>query len=145
MAWWEWVVRAAALALLLLLAYACALVVRRRVLSRHGGTFEMSCRIGSRDGRGWVLGVGRYAGEELQFFRFFSLAPRPKRVWSRDRLRYERRREPGGTEQVALYVDHVVVCCDSPVGSVELAMTPSSVTGFQAWLEARPPGADWDH
>jgi hypothetical protein len=33
-----------------------------------------------------------------------------------------------------------VVTCTSPEGEVELAMSPSSLTGFQAWLEAAPPG-----
>ena len=26
----------------------------------------------------------------------------------------------------------------------ELAMSEASLTGFQSWLEARPPGTDWD-
>ncbi|WP_278256324.1 DUF2550 family protein [Nocardioides convexus] len=25
-----------------------------------------------------------------------------------------------------------------------LAMSVSSLTGFQAWLEAKPPGTDWN-
>jgi hypothetical protein len=31
--------------------------------------------------------------------------------------------------------------CRSSGGDVALAMSPSAVTGFLAWLEARPPGA----
>jgi hypothetical protein len=27
---------------------------------------------------------------------------------------------------------------------VELAMSAASLTGFQSWLEARPPGTDWN-
>jgi hypothetical protein len=37
-----------------------------------------------------------------------------------------------------------VIRCLSPAGLVELAMSASSVTGFQAWLEAKPPGTDWN-
>jgi hypothetical protein len=38
----------------------------------------------------------------------------------------------------------VVVSCQTPAGPVELAMSPSALTGFSAWLEAAPPGTDWD-
>jgi hypothetical protein len=31
--------------------------------------------------------------------------------------------------------------CRAPEGPVELAMEAGAVTGFLAWLEARPPGA----
>jgi hypothetical protein len=41
---------------------------------------------------------------------------------------------------MSLYPDHTVVRCSSAEGEVELAMTPSSLMGFQAWLEAAPPG-----
>ena len=129
---------------LLVLLYGLALVVRRRILSRHGGTFELSHRLGPGEpGRGWLLGLGRYSGEQLEWFRVFTLAPRPKRTWSRAGLSFEGAREPEGMERNVLYPDHVVVTCGSPEGEVELAMGRDSLTGFQAWLEARPPGTDW--
>lgn len=129
----------------LVILYGLALVVRRRVLSRHGGTFELSHRMrpGDEPGRGWLLGLGRYSGEELEWFRIFSLAPRPKRSWSRASLAYEQAREPEGLERNVLYPDHVVVECETTSGPVDLAMGRQSLTGFQAWLEARPPGTDW--
>ena len=84
MAIWQWLVDSAGFVLLLVLLYGLALVVRRRALSRHGGTFELSVRVRSTQaGRGWVLGLGRYDGERLEWFRIFSVAPRPKRVWHR--------------------------------------------------------------
>jgi hypothetical protein len=136
---------AAGLLVLLVLLYGLLLVVRRRVLSRHGGTFELSHRMrpGQEPGRGWLLGLGRYSGEELQWFRIFTLAVRPKRSWHRSRLSYDGAREPEGTERTVLYPNHLVVDCQSPQGVVELAMSRESLTGFQAWLEARPPGTDW--
>ena len=91
---------------------AVALVVRRRVIARSGGTFELSHRVRSgRPGRGWLLGVGRYSEERLEWFRIFSLSPRPKRSWIRDELTYLGRREPEGAEQVSLFPDHVVIAC----------------------------------
>lgn len=140
---WQWMAEAVAAVLALILLLGVALVVRRRVISRHGGTFELSYRARSaRTGRGWVLGIGRYSGEELEWFRIFSLAPRPRRSWNRKTMEYAGRREPSSSEQNSLYSGHVVVTCTTPEGSVELAMSQPSLTGFQAWLEAGPPGAE---
>ena len=142
MALWQWVVDTAGVLLLLALAYGFALIMRRRALSRHGGTFELSYRVRpARAGRGWLLGLGRYSGESLEWFRIFSLSPRPKAVWTRSRLSYDRQRPTEGGEQMSLYPDHVVVVCRTPEGEVELAMGPSSLMGFQSWLEAGPPGS----
>ena len=138
---WQLLLDAAGAVLVLVLLYGLALVVRRRVLSRHGGTFELSYRVRSeRAGRGWLLGLGRYSGDDLEWFRIFSLAPRPKRVWERSALSYVGRRDPEGTERLSLYPEHTVVQVDSAEGDLELAMAPSSLMGFQAWLEAAPPG-----
>ena len=142
---WLELLDAAGLVVLLVLLYGLLLVVRRRVLSRNGGTFELSHRMqpGQEPGRGWLLGLGRYSGEELQWFRIFTLAVRPKRSWHRSRLTYDGAREPEGAERTVLYPNHLVVDCQSPQGVVELAMSRESLTGFQSWLEARPPGTDW--
>jgi hypothetical protein len=135
---------AAGLLVLLVLLYGLALVVRRRVLSRNGGTFELSHRMRPGEaGHGWLLGLGRYSGEELEWFRIFTLAPRPKRSWHRSTLTYHGARQPEGGERTVLYPDHLVVECRTPGGTLELAMSRDSLTGFQAWLEARPPGTDW--
>lgn len=142
MPWWELVLDVLGALLALLLCYGIGLVVRRRVIARHGGTFELSYRARSgRTGRGWLLGVGRYTGERLEWFRFFSLSVRPKISWERADLSYEGRRDVVGAEQMALYPDHLVIVCRDREGEIELAMAGTSLTGFQAWLEAKPPGA----
>lgn len=144
MQWWEWLLDTAGVLLLLIVGYGAGLIARRRLLARHGGTFEMSHRIRpGRAGRGWALGIGRYSGERLEWFRIFTLSWRPRASWSRTELSYREQRYAGAEELNALFPDHLVVVCDSPSGPVELAMGPSSLTGFQAWLEARPPGTDW--
>ena len=138
---WQWVVDAVAAALVLVLLYGVALVVRRRLLSRNGGTFELSYRVRpAGTGRGWLLGIGRYSGDQLEWFRIFSAWPRPKRSWPRAELAFAGQREPEGAERMSLFGDHVVVTCSTPEGEVELAMSPSSLMGFQSWLEAAPPG-----
>ena len=117
-------------------------LLRRLVLQRGGGTIELSLRLKRPGhGRGWVNGVGRFAGDDLQWFRVFSLSPRPRRRYSRRDLEVLRRREPTGGELRALLDGAVVMECQDGDGPVELAMSRSAVTGFLAWLEARPPGA----
>lgn len=149
---WQWVVDGIGVVLLLLLLYGATLVVRRRLVARHGGTFELSLRAlrevaadgdaaAVRRGRGWVLGLGRYSGDRLEFFRIFSVAPRPTLVVARADLGYERQREPSGAEAHSLYAGHVVVEFRTPRGRIELAMAPDALTGFLAWLEAAPPGS----
>ena len=142
MAIWEWLLDSAASIVVLVVLAGVCLVVRRRWLSRHGGTFELSYRVRSgRAGRGWLLGLGRYAGDSLEWFRIFSLSPRPKRTWQRSTLVFACRREPEGVEQLSLYPGHVVIECSTPDGHLELALAPTSLMGFQAWLEAAPPSA----
>jgi hypothetical protein len=141
MPWWQWAVDAAGLLLLLVLGYGLVLVVRRRWIARHGGTFEFSIRVRpSKVGRGWVLGVGRYSGDILEWFRVFSLSARPKVRLRRSELEYQGRRDPVGVEAYSLYTGHVVVTCRTPTGKLEVAMSPDALTGFLAWLEAAPPG-----
>jgi hypothetical protein len=142
---WQWLLDAAGVLLGFVLLYGLGLIFRRRTLSRHGGTFELSYRVRtSRPGRGWLLGLGRYSGESLEWFRYFSLSPRPKRLLLRSQLTLTGRRDSVGAEQMSLYPDHVVLTCTTPDGVVELAMSPASLMGFQSWLEAGPPGTDWD-
>ena len=138
---WEWLADAAGVVLLLVLVYGTCLVVRRRWISRQGGTFEFSIRVRSnKAGRGWILGVGRYSGGVLEWFRIFSLAPRPKRTFRRADLEYVGSREAVGAEAYSLYSGHVIVSCQTPDGALEVAMSPDALTGFLAWLEAAPPG-----
>ena len=145
MSGWQWLLDSAGVVLLLVILYGLLLVVRRRVLSRHGGTFELSVRARpSEAGRGWVLGLGRYREERLEWFRIFSPSPRPRRVWQRAQLHITGQREPSGPEAFALYGGHVVVECRTSDGPVELAMSSSALTGFSSWLESGPPGSDWD-
>ena len=100
----------------------------------------MRLRKGSH-GRGWTLGVGRFAGDELQWFRVFSLSPRPRRTLSRPDLSVQRRRTPLGIESRALLKGAEVLELRNKGAQLEVALEPSAITGFLAWLEAQPPGA----
>jgi len=124
------------------LALLLAVAVRRRGLQAAGGTVELSLRLKRPGhGRGWVNGVGRFVDDELRWYRVFSLSLRPRRVLSRRELQVVRRREPSGAEHLALLEGAVVMECRVGDRPVELAMQPSTVTGFLAWLESGPPGS----
>ncbi|MEX2291744.1 MAG: DUF2550 domain-containing protein [Mycobacteriales bacterium] len=129
------------LAVLVVLVVGAGLL-RRVGLQRAGGTIELSLRLKAPGhGRGWVNGVGRFVDDELLWYRVFSLAPRPRRRYSRRSLQVVRRREPSGGEHRALLQGAAVLECQVQGQPVELAMSCAAVTGFLAWLEARPPGA----
>ncbi len=118
------------------------LALRRRFITRGGGTFDCSLRLrnGNGGGKGWVLGVGRYAGDTIEWHRVFSYATRPRRVYARRELRIVERREPEGTEAFALLAGAVVVRCRHGEAFVDLAMSVDALTGFRSWLESAPPG-----
>jgi hypothetical protein len=129
-------------AVLLLVVPFVAVSARRRVLSRAGGAVELSLRLKPKSqGRGWVLGIGRFVGDDLQWFRVFSLSPRPRRTLSRRDLAVKARRMPKGPESLALLKGVEVLELTSSRGPVEIGLGASALTGFLAWLEARPPGA----
>jgi hypothetical protein len=125
---------------------------RRSVIARVSGTTDMSMRLTTMmAGRGWAHGLARFAGDELRWYRVFSLWPRPRRVFRRHTVSVQGRRRPDGTERFSLPGDWVIVRCTSEHGSggsstgerstVELAMAEATLTGFLSWLEAAPPGA----
>ncbi len=132
-----------------LLALALGLLaLRRRWLSRQGGTFECSLRTqGATPGAGWVLGVARYDEGILQWFRFFSYALRPRQVFTRDQVRVLESRDADPVESVSLGSDQRVVRIDTPQAvparEWELAMNSDSLTGLLSWLEAAPPGPSY--
>lgn len=143
----DWLALSEALAVVVLIALAVPVILlysRRRWLSRQGGMFDCNLRLSSSTpGTGWVLGVARYEGEYLEWFRAVSLSFRP-------RVRFERRttavvgqRVPEPAERLVLYHDQSVVILEERAGRQvvrELAMSPESATGLLSWLEAAPPG-----
>ncbi|HSV37308.1 MAG TPA: DUF2550 domain-containing protein [Nocardioidaceae bacterium] len=138
---WQWVADAAGAVLVLVLLYGVCLVIRRRWINHHGGTFEFSVRVRpQRAGRGWVLGLGRYSEDQLEWFRVFSILPKPKLILHRAEVSYEGRREPEGPETYSLYAGHVIIQCRTPMGLIEVAMSQDALTGFLSWLESGPPG-----
>jgi hypothetical protein len=149
MSWWEAILDSLGLIVAVIGLLLLSLFVRRRLLSRSGATFECSLRTTAPQkgtpaatSRGWTLGVGRYTGDDLEWFRVFSFSPRPKHVFDRS-IRVLGRRTPHGAEAFSLYAGHVVVNVHVDGHRlVELAMSEGALTGLLAWTEAAPPGQD---
>ena len=74
---WQWLLDAAGAVLLLILIFGLVLVGRRRLLSRHGGTFELSVREKRQapTAAAGCSGMGRYREDSLEWFRIFSPLP----------------------------------------------------------------------
>lgn len=141
---WLQVVVIFALLVALVIASLVLLAGRRRWLDRLGGTFECSLRLDARTpGVGWAVGVGRYTEGVLEWYRFFSYAPRPRMRFPRTHVRVLQTREPDQLEAISLSSEQRVVRVQvTNVDQVEweLAMSPDSLTGLLSWLEAAPPG-----
>jgi hypothetical protein len=124
---------------------ALAVLFGRRTFLTRSGAMAMAMRIYRRvPGRGWAPGFGTFNAGRLAWYRMFSYSPRPHRTLDRAELKVEQRREPVGAERQIFPPSVVILCCQSPDGEVEVAMTRSALTGFLSWLEAAPPGAASD-
>ncbi len=132
-----------ALVLLLISVLICHVAIRRVRLLRGGGVDVglRRCFVGSEtSGAGWQIGVGRYRGDELAWYRLTSLRPGPALVIDRTALEIVDRRPRSGAEAYAIPEADVVLRCRTEGADVEIAMAPGVLTGFQSWLEATPPG-----
>jgi Protein of unknown function (DUF2550) len=115
------------------------LALRRWSMIRNGGIdVSMRVRVGPR-GRGWLLGVARYDGDELHWFRVFSVLPQPTWTLSRRILEIIGRRTPDGPEIWSVQPGAVILECRHAGQPVQLAMDIDALTGFLSWLEATPP------
>lgn len=145
-------VEAAAIALLAVLLVLTLIFVRREVIVRRGGAIAMSMRLSTYvPGRGWAPGLGRFTGDELRWYRLFSLGLRPRKVLVRHNLTVEQRRAPEGPERLSMPEGWVVLRCSAlarsaysrgrPTGDVEIALAEKAVAGFLSWIESAPPKA----
>lgn len=134
--------------LVCLVAPLVILYARRRWIARAGSMFDCSVRLSERiPSSGWVLGVARYSGDALEWFRSFSLSLHPQLTFERAATSAGEQRVPDALEAVTLYANQRVVRLHAtagrdgtPAGSWELSMSPDSLTGLLSWLEAAPPG-----
>jgi hypothetical protein len=116
-------------------------IIRRRLLGRNAATFDCSLRKDlPRKPGGWMLGVARYEEDRLEWFRIFTLDPRPGMILQRARLALIVGRQPTGDEVDSILPGSVIARCSYDQDVLELAMTQNDYTGFTTWLESAPPG-----
>jgi hypothetical protein len=138
---WIWLLDSFAVALVLATLLVSLLVLRRRVVARRSGVFDLSiCREAGPQPTAWVIGVGSYGSESLDWYRTFSFAWWPRYRFLRGDLEIFERRDPEGSEAFALDDGDVIVRVQHPSGIRQLAMSPSALTGLMVWLESSPPG-----
>lgn len=138
---WLWFVDSLVFLIVLALALVVALLVRRRILTRQGGSFDMS--VNRREGpgaKGWTLGLAVYRDSELDWYRTFSYSLRPRHRFARGEVHVGHRRDPVGAEVHALHAGHLIVPVETEAGIRQFAMSPNALTGFLSWLESSPPG-----
>ncbi len=122
------------------------LYLRRRWLTGQGGLFDCAYRIGDGvPGSGWVLGLARYRGDRLEWFRAFSLGLRPRVSLRRGMTTYVHQRPANGLEQVVLFENSRVILLRDRSSNRELslAMDGDTTMGLITWLESAPPGSHY--
>ncbi|WP_104525013.1 DUF2550 domain-containing protein [Blastococcus atacamensis] len=122
---------------LLLLVVVVFLLRRRFLLSGLGAVTVWLRPAGSPR---WSVGVAWYGGDALLWYRALSLSVRPQHRLRRAEFRVLAQRS-AGRDDLALPGDVVVLECSTAEGPRELAMEPSTLTGFLSWVESAPPAS----
>lgn len=84
--------------------------------------------------------MARYETDRLDWFRVFTLTPRPDRSWVRSEVKVLDRRDLVGAEVHAVFPGWIVVRCEYRDTILDLAMSEAAYNGFATWLESGPPG-----
>jgi hypothetical protein len=111
-------------------------VLHQRRMVASGGSLPVALKRG--DGR-WANGVGRYAGDELVWYRTLSFTPRAAMRLPRTELKVDRSREWDPQRDLALRPNLSIVECRVGGEKISLGFPDSGVTGFLSWLEASAP------
>lgn len=142
-----------ALLVVVLLACAVAIIIaRRNYLLRGSGGISLALRAGppdpesgrpsasgAADQRRWALGLGRFMGDELRWYRLFGIGLRPRYVLHRSEIELTSRRAPAGPEIHSLPADAVILLCRHGQQRFELAVVGTAATGLSSWLESAAP------
>jgi hypothetical protein len=113
-----------------LLAVLALWVSRVHTLNRRVGSFH--CAVGRTPQGPWSSGVAQYGADRLYWWRYRSLATRPRARWQRVGLTVVQRSETHGGQ--------VVVTCrpGSAAEPVHLLMSAEAYAGLTSWIEATP-------
>jgi hypothetical protein len=126
----------------LLLGTVVLVMTRLHALNRRVGSFECGVRLveaGAGDGatgpRPWSTGIAQYGVGRLDWWRVWSLAPRPVWSWRRADLVVLGRHPMEAVGRPDVFA---VRCVHRGV-EFELSMSPDAYAGMMSWLESVPP------
>lgn len=122
-------------AVLVVLIFA-AVLARQRFMLHVAGAVPMAIQV---RGHRWVYGVGRYAGDDLRWYRALGLGTRPTIVLHRTQLSVTSHRRPEADELASLPASAYIVVCAYGSGAATLGLSDGAFTGFVSWLEASAP------
>ena len=115
---------------------AAAGLSRLRTLANRVGSFACGARAAGNPAGPFTPGIAHYAVGRIEWYRCWSLAPRPARTWVRDRLVITGRVPLDQAGQS----DQYLVQCRYDGTDFELSLSAGAYAGLASWLEAAPPG-----
>ncbi|MGV8966785.1 MAG: DUF2550 domain-containing protein [Cellulomonas sp.] len=110
-------------------------VSRLTTLSGRVGSFVCGARPVSPAGALVVAGIAQYGAGRLDWWRAWSLSPRPARSWRRSDLELISRSPMAVPGRPDLYLVH----CRYQGVDFALTMSPEAYAGLTSWIEAAPP------
>jgi hypothetical protein len=113
-----------------------AVVLYQRRLVASTGSLPMAVKRGDQR---WANGVGRYAGDELVWYRTLALWPTPALRMARGDLTVTRSRAWDPQRDMALRPNLMIAECRFKDAPVSLGFPDNGLTGFLSWLEASAP------
>jgi hypothetical protein len=129
----------------LVLGAVAWLVLRFRIIRRHGGVVE--CGLRQISGTTWRHGVAEYQRDQLCWHPTVGLRLRPAVCFPRAGLRIVGSRRPAAVEAGRLGPDVIIAECEArpalttganDIQPIELAMCEAALTGLLSWLESSP-------
>ena len=123
------------LAVCCLVLLISGLLYQRRVVASAGG-LPMAVKRGDQR---WANGVGRYAGDELIWYRTLSLWPTPALRMARGDLQVSLSRAWNPQRDMALRPNLMIAECRYQGAPISLGFPDNGLTGFLSWLEASAP------
>ena len=111
-------------------------VLHQRRLITMPGALPVAVKRGEQR---WANGVGRYAGDELIWYRTLSLSPAAALRMPRLELHVLSSRPWDARRDMALRPNLMVVECRFREERISLGFPDNGLTGFLSWLEASAP------
>lgn len=125
----------AAILAALVLVVASVVASRLRSLGHRVGSFECAVVPVGPHHLAPVKGIAHYAVGRLDWWRRWSLSPKPAESWARGALEVVSREHVEGDDE--LYV----VRCSYQGDELVLIMSVQAYAGLTSWLESAPPSS----